>query len=197
MIGSSFATKILTSKEKWRATDALPFVSIGYPERIGLRVDLMKGCDDFPTVSVCGLPVHVFLGGHLKTGQRGTPQNRPTELGKTRTFITCAAHGGNDKSFSTFTKPCILDSTWDGGYGSAGMRPERQPGWPECAGGAGKLKRRHRGNKHSGDKAINPGSARAEPSHRFDARRPHWNTHQVAGAVLVRQLLGPHFSTWP
>src|SRR4051812_29700991 len=45
-----------------------------------------------------------------------------------------------------------------GGYGSAGMRPERRPSGRKCVGGASRLR------GISGGKALNPGSARAEPS---------------------------------
>ena len=45
-----------------------------------------------------------------------------------------------------------------------------------------------------GAKAINPGSARAAPSHQ---EKPFSDSLlQFVDAVLVRQLLGPHLITW-
>ena len=58
---------------------------------------------------------------------------------------------------------------------------------PECVGGA------EPPSRHSGGKAINPGSARAEPSQVFKLLF----MSQSVNAVLVRQLFGPHLSTCP
>ena len=84
-----------------------------------------------------------------------------------------------------------------GGYGNAGMRPERRlsgrkgrDGWevgdPQPSGLA----------SLSGAKALNPGSARAAPSHSKEPRFRFCFDH-CAGAVLVRQLRGPHLRIWP
>jgi hypothetical protein len=59
---------------------------------------------------------------------------------------------------------------------------------PEWWGGASRPKE----TSHSGGKAVNRGSARAAPSHQNKANLPY-----DAAAALVRQLRGPHLSTWP
>ena len=60
--------------------------------------------------------------------------------------------------------------------------------------GAGMRGRRQPPPRHSGRKAINPGSARAEPSH---PSKLGFLFFCHSAAVFVRQLLGPHLSTWP
>jgi hypothetical protein len=65
------------------------------------------------------------LGGHLKTGHLWTLQNRPTERNQNKSIYTLRdAYQAN--FFSKEQPVWFILSHLGGGYGDAGMRPERR-----------------------------------------------------------------------
>jgi hypothetical protein len=66
------------------------------------------------------------LGGHLKTGHRWPLQNRPTKLSQNKSIYTAP-----EVVAAIYLTECgALGLYWrhlGGGYGNAGMRPERRP----------------------------------------------------------------------
>jgi hypothetical protein len=118
-------------------------------------------------------PASLFLdlGGQLKTGQSWTPENRPPQI------------GGRDG----------WRCTSDRSYTQVGV-------WPSCDGvpsermmtGGRLWKTRERFPTRGGRRSL-PSAARAASTGRI-----HLTTSSSCKSVwiLVRQLRGPHFSTW-
>jgi len=119
--------------------------------------------------------------GHLKTGQRAG--------GRTRVVIP-RWRPLRQLILAILFEHGLYWQHLGGGYGSAGMRPERRPRGRNGGGGVsrpaplpfwreGVKSREREGSALASYKSLLPCSV------------------QSAAAVLVRQLLGPHFSTWP
>src|SRR5687767_3453209 len=87
------------------------------------------------------------LGGHPKTGQLGTPQNRPVELIQNNMFLAYLylPKQAISENSPGATSGHILNEP-DGGYGNAGMRPERRQR-PEWRGGDNRPVNNHSGPK--------------------------------------------------
>src|SRR5580704_7140507 len=71
------------------------------------------------------------LGGHLKTGHRGSLQNRPTDRSQNLRLLYRVG-GRHGQEFSNLSKPSPRHAgytgfTWAEDSGNAGMRPERRP----------------------------------------------------------------------
>src|SRR5712691_7163278 len=98
--------------------------------------------------------VSAALGGHLKTGHGWTLQKRPTELSRDKSSYTLSrAVGAN--FFRDPGRRVYTSDTWAEDTATQGCDQSADPG----AGMAGR--RRPPQPSHSGEKAINPGSARA------------------------------------
>src|SRR5664279_3753896 len=70
------------------------------------------------------------LGGHLKTGHRRSPQNRPTGRGQDLTLLYRAGGRRGKKFLIGVADPLHSGYTgfaWAEDSGNAGMRPERRP----------------------------------------------------------------------
>ena len=72
-----------------------------------------------------GVGMGLSLGGHLKTGHTWTLQNRPTERSQDKSIYT-VPEPVPANSFSQPARPGLYWRHLDGGYGNAGMRPERR-----------------------------------------------------------------------
>jgi hypothetical protein len=95
-----------------------------------------------------------ILGGHLKTGHRGSLQNRPT--GRSQDLRLLYRVGGRrGKKFlicvAMARHPGYTGIAWAEDSGNAGMRPERRPRGRNGGGGVQPPQA-----SHSGPKAINP-----------------------------------------
>src|ERR1035437_3602876 len=72
----------------------------------------------------------LYLGGHLKTGHRRSPQNRPTGRGQDLTLLYRAGGRRGKKFLIGVADPLHSGYTgfaWAEDTGNAGMRPERRP----------------------------------------------------------------------
>jgi len=154
----------------------------------------------------CRQPVLVadityILGGHLKTGHRGSLQNRPTAAARTEVVVPrwwsprqevfdLCSHGSASRLY------CIA---WAEDSGNAGMRPERRPG-PERRGRrpAPKLAILARSDKSQGfgDRVPKVSSLISAP-HRSVCQRSLRIAGSRSGRHLGAPTSWPHLSTWP
>jgi hypothetical protein len=126
--------------------------------------------------------------GHLKTGQR-------KQAGRELLYPVMVGEG--NKEFAMVGGVELNCEDLSGGYGNAGMRPERRlSGRKGRDGWRSEIPSRLVWQAFLARKALNPGSARAAPSHSKEPRFRFCFDH-CAGAVLVRQLRGPHLRIWP
>ena len=115
---------------------------------------------NLPTIASAQIGV---LGGHLKTGHRGSPQNRPTGRGQDMRLLYRVG-GRRGKSFFCFEWPslgipAILASPGRRIVATQGCDPSADPG----AGMAGRRPAAPAAS-HSGVKAINPRGLGTESS---------------------------------
>src|ERR1019366_2680179 len=75
-------------------------------------------------------PTSEILGGHRKSGHRGSPQNRPTGRGQDMRLLYRVGGRRGKKFLNGTVEPChprYTGFTWAEDSGNAGMRPERRP----------------------------------------------------------------------
>src|SRR5713101_6803098 len=130
---------------------------------------------------------HRNLGGHLKTGHGWTLQKRPTELSRDKSSYTLSRAVGANFFRDPGRRVCTSD-TWAEDTATQGCDQSADPG-------AGMRGRRTPPLMDSfwreSDKSrVREGSALAVKNE--ESLLPY-----DAAAVLVRQLRGPHLSTWP
>ena len=104
-----------------------------------------------------------ILGGHLKTGHKWTPENRPTEQNQNKIIYSLGWGVWANIFVRLAPAVYIYCSHLSGGYGNAGMRPERRFSGRN---GSGRREPLRKPGFHSGAKAINPrGLGTESPSH--------------------------------
>ena len=99
----------------------------------------------------------MILGGHLKTGHTWPLQNRPTKLSQDKSIYN-PLMAIWQSFFIIQPEEVYTGEAWTEGMATRGRDQSADPG-PEWRAAEAALPR-----SHSGGKAINPGSARAEPS---------------------------------
>ena len=136
---------------------------------IVLLLGVEGGMNSSPLGAAGALGFGLFLLGSWMNSYaepRGTPEKRPmrdtskpaNEIRQDKVVITQGRTSRQRKTSPRLGNDRLFWQHLGGGYGSAGMRPERRPSGRKCVGGASRLR------GISGGKALNPGSARAEPS---------------------------------
>src|SRR5580704_3978217 len=91
------------------------------------------------------------LGGHLKTGHTWTLQNRPTERNQNKSIYTLRK--GDRANIFEIGLTSLYWLYLGGGYGNAGMRPERRLSGRN---GSGRRQPLRKPGSHSGANALNP-----------------------------------------
>jgi hypothetical protein len=99
------------------------------------------------------------LGGHLKTSHRWPLQNRPTEPTQGHLYLYTAGARGARIFWHGNSERLILTSP------GRRIRQRRDATGAPSSGRNGEAVRAVPVRSHSGGKAVNPGSARAAPSH--------------------------------
>src|ERR1700674_1513507 len=109
-------------------------------------------------VSTRTFPDYYPLGGHLKTGHTWPLQNRPTKLSQDKSIYN-PRWPFRQTLFRNLVRRAYTGEAWTEDTATLGSDQSADPG-PEWRAAQAAPPR-----SPSGGKAVNPGSARAEPSH--------------------------------